>query len=97
MTPSYVTASKEQVSSKGNLGNNLRTDGQDSWARTLPVEQGWGRCKGKLTAAVELWFEVAKGLVSGYPWLGYQRKWTINTFPPRVIQSISDIAFETKI
>ena len=48
-------------------------------------------------AAVELWFEVAKGLVSWYPWLGYQRKWTINTFPPHFIQSISDIAFETKI
>ena len=52
---------------------------------------------GAAEATVELWSEVAKGLVLGYPWLGYQRKWTINTFPPYVIQSISDIAFETKV
>lgn len=71
--------------------------GGTAGVRTLPVEQGWGRCKGKLLATVELWFEVTKGVISGYPWLGYQRKWTINTFPPCVIQSISDIAFETKI
>lgn len=71
--------------------------GSTAGARKLPVEQGWGRCKGKLTATMELWSEVAKGLVLGYPWLMYQRKWTINTFPPYVIQSFSDIAFETKI
>ena len=67
--------------------------GRTAGARTLPVEQGWGRCKGNLAAMVELWFEVADGLVSGYPWLGYQRKWTVNAFPPHVIQSLSDVGF----
>lgn len=37
LIPGYVTAdctaSKEQASSKGNLGNNLVTDGEDSWGQ----------------------------------------------------------------
>lgn len=37
LIPDYVaadcTASKEQVSSKGNLENNLVTDGEDSWVQ----------------------------------------------------------------
>lgn len=44
-------------------------------------------------AAMELLFEVADGLVTEYPWLRHQRKWTVNAFPPHVIQSISGVGF----
>lgn len=46
LTPVYVTvdytASKEQVSSKGNLGNNLVADGKDSWGQDNASEAGVG-------------------------------------------------------
>lgn len=46
LTRDYVTAdsiaSKERVSSKGNLGNNLVTDGADSWGQGTASGTGWG-------------------------------------------------------
>lgn len=35
-------ASKEHVSSKGNLGNNLATDGEDSWGQDTASGAGMG-------------------------------------------------------
>lgn len=33
---------------------------------------------------MELWFEVADGLVTGYPCLRHQRKWIVSAFPLHV-------------
>lgn len=60
-------------------------------ARILPGGQGWEQCKGNLMVSMELLLEEADGLVAGYHLLGHQRKWTVNAFPPHVIQSISDV------
>lgn len=37
--------------------------------------------------------QVANGLTAGSPWLGHQRKWSVNAFCPRVFQSISGVGF----
>jgi hypothetical protein len=59
LTPGYVSVEcDEQVSSKGNLGNNLVTDGADSWGQNTASGAGVGPCRGNLMATVELLFEV---------------------------------------
>lgn len=66
-------------------------------ARTLPVEQGWGRCTGNLVAAMEMLSEAADGLVASYPGLDIRENGLSMLFLPMFFKVFLILAFETKI
>ena len=65
------------------------TDGEDSWGQDTASGARMRDVKGIFWLLGPWWFEVADGLVAGDPWLRHQRKWTVRSYPPHVIQRVS--------